>query len=229
MKPSYPFALALFLALLGMRSSPLWAGPNENAKMILHIVPVVKKTPVGCGNPLPKEPTAVRTAGAVDPQGYYAYVLVTDYDVRRGLAGVQFGISYDDSANYGVDILSWQSCALYEWPMDGWPASETGDLLTWNQAEDCQEKVPLPVGFFYVIAYSPDRLKLIPRPVDGLSRVAVCGIEAGMNGTDLLDSLFPENLGWVDFGGGKGYNPWDPSQNIREVQKRFQPIKNGQR
>jgi hypothetical protein len=226
-KPRYPLALALFLALGPLLSTPLSAGPNANAKMILHIVPAVKKTPVGCGNVLPKEPTGVTTAGNVDPQGYYAYVLVADYDVRRGMAGTQFGISYNDSAEAGIDILSWQSCALYEWPMDSWPASETGNLLTWNQAEDCQEKMPLPVGFFYVIAYSPDRLKIIPRPVDGLTRVAVCGIESGMKETDMVDDLVPENLGWVDFGGGKGYNPWDPAQNLKEV--RFKPIKSNQR
>lgn len=227
MKPSYPLVLALFLALPGLLSGPASAGPNANAKMILHIVPAVKKTPVGCNNVLPKEATAVVTAGNVDPQGYYAYVLITDYDVRRGLAGAQFGISYDDSANSGVDVLSWQSCALYEWPMDGWPASDTGNLLTWNQAEDCQEKMPLAVGFFYVIAYSPDRLKIIPRPVDGLTRVAVCGIQSGMKERDMVDDLIPENMGWVDFGGDKGYNPWDATQNLKEI--KFKPIKNRQR
>jgi len=223
-KPSYPLVLALFLALPGcLLSTRALAGPNVNAKMILHIVPAVKKTPVGCGNPLPKEPTGVTTAGNVDPQGYYAYVLITDYDVRRGMAGTQFGISYNDSEKVGVDILSWQSCALYEWPMDSWPASDTGNLLTWNQAEDCQEKLPLPVGFFYVIAYSPDRLKLIPRPVDGLTRVAICGIQSGMKETDMVDDLDIDNLGWVDFGGNKGYNPWDPAQNRKKV--KFTPIK----
>lgn len=227
MKPSYPLVLTLLALLSGSLQSPAGAGPNSNAKLILHIVPAVKKTPVGCGNALPKEPAGVVTAGNVDPQGYYVYVLVTGYDVRRGLSGVQFGISYDDSLKSGVDVLSWQSCALYEWPMDSWPDADTGNLLTWNQAEDCQEKMPLPVGFFYVVAYSPDRLKIIPRPVDGLTRVAVCGIESGMKETDLVDDLVPENLGWVDFGGGKGYNPWDPAQNLKEV--KFHPIKNDQR
>lgn len=227
MKPSYPLVLALLVLLLGSLESPAGAGPNINAKLILHIVPAVKKTPVGCGNALPKDPGGVVTAGNVDPQGYYVYVLVTGYDVRRGLSGVQFGISYDDSLKSGVDVLSWQSCALYEWPMDSWPDAETGNLLTWNQAEDCQEKMPLPVGFFYVVAYSPDRLKIIPRPVDGLTRVAVCGIESGMKETDMVDDLVPENMGWVDFGGGKGYNPWDPAQNLKLV--KFPLLKNDQR
>jgi hypothetical protein len=225
MKRRYPLALGLLVALGGLFPTLSLAGPNADAKLILHLVPATKKSPIGCGNALPKEPTTVVTKGGLEPQGYYAYVLVTDYDTRRGVAGVQFGISYDDSTKSGVDVLSWQSCALYEWPMDSWPASDTGNLLTWNQAEDCQDKVPLPVGFFYVIAYSPDRLKLIPRPVDGLARVAVCGIDAATKEKDLVDDLVPENLGWADFGGGKGYNPWDPAQNLKNIQKHFKPIK----
>jgi hypothetical protein len=209
-----------------MLHGPAQAGPNANGKMILHVVPAVKKTPVGCGNTLPKEATGIATHGDVNAQGYYVYVLVTDYDLRRGIAGVQFGVSYDDSSDSGVDVLSWQSCALYEWPMDGWPASDNGNLLTWNQADDCQDKMPLVVGFFYVVAHSPDRFKIIPRPVDGLARVAICGIESHMKEKDMVDDLILENLGWVDFGGNKGYNPWDPNQNLKEVQKRFQPIKN---
>ena len=228
MKPCHPLrAVLLFLACL--LPSAAAAGPNAKAKMILHAVPAVKKTPVGCANALPKEAPGIVTAGDVDTQGYYVYVLVTDQDLRRGVAGVQFGISYDDSAESGVDILSWQSCALYEWPMDGWPASDNGNLLTWNQADDCQDKTPLVVGFFYVVAHSPDRLKIIPRPVDGLARVAVCGIESSMKEKDMVDDFIPENLGWVDFGGGKGYNPWDPEQNLEILRKKFQPIKSGDR
>jgi hypothetical protein len=158
----------------------------------------------------------------MSPQSYYGYVLITDFDLNQGLAGVQFGISYDDSAKHGVDILSWQSCALYEWPMDGWPASETGNLLTWNQAEDCQEVAPLSVGFFYLTAYSPDRLKLIPRPVDSMACVAVCGLTASKT-KELVDVLKPESLGWVDFGEGSGYNPWDPKQDLGKL--KFKPFK----
>jgi hypothetical protein len=47
------------------------------------------------------------------------------------------------------------------------------------------------------------------------------------NTKELVDTVKPENMGWVDFGdcGGTGYNPWDPDQNREELQKRFKPIK----
>jgi len=54
----------------------------------------------------------------------------------------------------------------------------------------------------------------------------VCGLTAS-NNKDLVDTIIPENLGWVDFGGGKGYNPWDPDQNLKTIQKRFRPLKSG--
>ena len=224
MKFPHPLAVGLAAVLAAGLPEPSQAGPNANAKIILHLVPVVARRSVGCYSNIPKDSKSPVTAGDLKPQSYYAYVLVADFNAQEGLAGVQFGISYDDSAKVGVDIHSWQSCALYEWPMDAWPASETGNLLTWNQAEDCQEKDPLSVGFFYLTAYSVDRFKLIPRPVDNLAVVAVCGLTAS-NNKDLVDTIIPENLGWVDFGGGKGYNPWDPGQNLKNLQKRFKPLK----
>lgn len=216
--------LLLILAL----GSVLWvvpalSGPNPDVKLILHLVPTENRRGHSCYTDIPGGPTEVLTKGDLYPQHYFAYVMITDFSSKYGVAGVQFGISYDDSVKSGVDITSWQTCTLYEWPLDEWPASETGNLLTWNQAEDCQEKFPLPVGYFYLTAYSPDRMKLIPRSVDGLARVAVCGVST-VNAEDMVDNVKAENLGWLDFGGEDGYNPWDPEQNLENLQKRFKPI-----
>jgi hypothetical protein len=125
-----------------------------------------------------------------------------------------------------VDILFWQNCALYEWPVDEWPdRSGTGNLLTWNMVNDCQVKVPIPVGFFFLTAYSPDRLKLIPRPVDGLAKVAVCGVSETVKAGETSNDVDIDNLGWVDFGEGDGYNPWDPEKNLKNLRNRsFKPI-----
>jgi hypothetical protein len=215
--------LFFVLTALTFASAPVLAGPNEDAKLVLHVVPTETRRGGGCFSDLPEDAKDLSTAAKLHPQNYFAYVLITDFSIQRGLAGVQFGISYDDSVGRGVDITSWQNCALYQWEMENWPASGTGNLLTWDQAEDCQETAPLPVGFFFLTAYSEDRLKLIPRPVDGLARVAMCGLTVGRKTT--LDNIKAENLGWIDFGKGPGYNPWDPEQNLLNIQKRFQPIK----
>jgi hypothetical protein len=219
-------ALLLLALLLPAAPPRAVAGPNPDFKLFLHLVPVESRRGLTCFTHVPKTAAETVTQGDLYPQHYIAYVLISDFNPVRGVAGVQFGISYDDSAQSGVDIQSWQSCALLEWPMDDWPASDTGNLLTWNQAEDCQDKAPIPVGYFYLTAYTPDRLKIIPRPVDGLARIAVCGITTTtQTEKDLVDNATEANMGWVDFGGGKGYNPWDPEQNMKTLEKRFKPIK----
>jgi hypothetical protein len=218
--------LALVLALLVLAPAPsAFAGPNKDVKLVLHAVPTAKLAGTTCFTGLPEGPKDVVTEGKLAPQDYLVYVLITDFDVNAGIAGVQFGITYDDSTGSGIDIHQWQTCTLYEWPMDAWPDDGTGNLLTWNQADDCQDKAPIPVGFFFLTAHSPDRLKLIPRPVDGLARVAVCGISQQARPGETVNNVKAENLGWIDFGEGPGYNPWDPDQNLQNIQKRFKTIK----
>jgi hypothetical protein len=225
--------LSLCLALLvgsmmiaGPAPGRATAGVSPDAKIVVHLVPVekrVKRMNI-CGRHGVEGLSDVVTRGETG-QGYLAYVLVTDFDTETGIAGAQFGISYNDSAEVGVDIIYWQNCTLYEWPMDGWPGSETGNLLTWNQMSDCQGTEPLVIGLFHLTAHSQDRFKIIPRPVDGLARLAACGVNS-INSNDKLDTLKPENLGWVDFGSGDGYNPWDPEQNLIELRNKFKPIRN---
>jgi len=217
-----PLVLAIGL-LLAWTAGPAVAGPNPDFKLILHLVPMPeKKREINCFAKLPKTAAEVVTKGELN-QEYLVYVLITDFSPKEGVAGVQFGISYNGAPNEGVDMTGpWKTCTLYQWPMEDWPASNTGNLLTWNQSEDCQEKSPLPVGFFTVTAYSPDRLKIIPRPVDGMARIATCGVKM-VNPGDKVDSAKLECLGWADFGGPDGYNPWDPSQIPKNI--KFSPIK----
>ena len=225
--------LAHVLALLGFALTlvtlapppPTFAGPNKDVKLVLHAVPTAKLAGSTCFSALPEGSKDVTTEAKLAPQDYLVYVLITDFDTNAGVAGVQFGITYDDSTGSGLDINQWQTCTLYEWPMDNWPDSGTGNLLTWNQADDCQAKAPIPVGFFFVTAHSADRLKLIPRPVDNLARVAICGISQQARPGETVNNVKIENLGWIDFGKGPGYNPWDPDQNLLNIQNRFKPIK----
>jgi hypothetical protein len=214
-------AVLVLAGTLGVPSGPVSAGPNENAKLLFHLVPTKKGKKLNCTTPGVQTAAEVVTRGELE-QEYLVYVLITDFVPEDGITGVQFGISFDDAEESGVDILAWQHCTLYEWPMDGWPGTDTGNLLTWHQLDDCQRSIPLVVGYFTVTAYSADRFKLIPRPADGLARVAACGLN-NVNAPERLDNIKLENLGWVDFGGNAGYNPWDPEQNLLKVQEQFKP------
>ena len=125
-----------------------------------------------------------------------------------GVAGVQFGIDYDGANGAGCDVSSWRSCADLEFQGTGWPGDYTGNLVTWDFGDNCQlgEDVgglaPVLVGVFEVITYSGDTFSIIPRPVDGLAKVADC--TAAEN--DLTGNV-PSALGTVTFGAGTGYNP----------------------
>ncbi len=211
------------LAVASILPVPSRASDNPNVKLILHLVPVDDVKHVTCVSHKVSTFKDVITKGDLN-QDYYAYVILADYDTTIGMAGVQFGISYNDTLDAGVDIDAWQHCVLLEWPMDEWPGANSGNLLTWSQWSYCQHIIPLVVGYFTLTAHSPDRLKLIPRPVDGLARTVACGINS-INSAQKLDDIKPENLAWLDFGGGEGYNPWDPGQNLLNLKKRFTPIK----
>lgn len=208
-------SVLLVLLLLGTLTGtvrPARAGRNPNAKFVIHLVPFTNRST--CLNGRVETPAAVVTRGDLYPTKYIAYVLIVDGTPGVGLAGCQFGISYNDSTNKGVDILDWTECSLFNWPEQGWPDSGTGNLLTWNQQTDCDTTGIRVVGYFTLVAYSPDRLSVIVRPSDHKAAVAACGTTNITPDAESVDRIVPENLGFVDFGGGPGYNPWDPKQNL---------------
>lgn len=202
----------LFLLALGFHvPEPAEAGKNPNAKLILHLVPYSNKNT--CLNGQPGSAAEVVTKGDLYPARYTAYVIIVDGSTA-GFSGCQFGIAFNDTLNRGVDINEWQECSLFNWPMPGWPVeSRTGNLLTWNQDNDCDTSGVRVAGYFDLTAHSPDRFSIIVRPVDGKAAVASCGITPASR-NEVIDLIPAENMGFVDFGGGAGYNPWDPRQNL---------------
>lgn len=209
----------LFTALLALTVTgtpdPARAGRNPDTKMIVHLVPFSNRST--CLNGRLDKPEQAVTKGDLFPAKYIAYVLLADGAPGAGFAGCQFGIAYDDSSRRGVDILDWTECSLFNWPEPGWPDAGTGNMLTWNQQTDCDTTGMRVVGYFTVTAYSPDRLRLIPRPADGRAAVIACGIRNIDKDVDTIDKITPENLGFVDFGGGPGYNPWNPKENLSRL------------
>lgn len=196
-------------------ATPAIAGRNPNTKMVLHLVPFSNRST--CLNGRLDKPEQVVTKGDLFPAKYIAYVLIADATPGVGVTGCQFGIAYNDSAKSGVDILDWTECTLFNWPEADWPDSGTGNLLTWNQQTDCDTTGMRVVGYFTVAAYSPDRLSLIARPSDGRAAVIACGVTNIDKDSDTIDKVIPENLGFVDFGGGPGYNPWNPKENLARI------------
>jgi len=212
-----PWKPALLIgAVIGAWSSLALAGPNENAKIVVHLVSPTTKNACGRAQAQPSC-GAIVSQGSLFPSSYFAYVLAVDGDATAGISGVQFGINYIGAPGIGIDVESWTKCATLEFQMDGWPAPGTGTLLTWDAVNRCQRIEPggpgtgvvAVAGYFYCAAYTADTLTIIPRPVDLAAKVASCDAVE-----DTLDSptlhRVPSPLGFASFSMGAlvpGYNP----------------------
>lgn len=186
-------------ALLAGATTAL-AGENAGAKILVHVGSTTTKNQ--CTSQTPENCRDAVVTGNVGGF-YHLYVCVGNHSDSLGVAGVQFGVEYDANPNSGVDVFSWNQCATLEFAMDGWPNSQTGTIVTWDRANDCQYgPSTATVGYFYVGVYSPDRFILIPRPNDGFAKVADCN-----SSEDDLTLAAPSALGYADFAVGDGYNP----------------------
>lgn len=155
------------------------AGSNGNSNSVriaLHVLPPVSKTicppGTGSGRPPLDMPCSRFVSSVAEGAGVIAYVMALESDPVAGIAGVTFGIDYQDEPGRGVDIFGWTSCGDLQFPSDNWPAAGTGNLVTWNHVTNCQkntvpgfesEGVQAVAGAFYVYAYSLDLLQLTPR------------------------------------------------------------------
>src|SRR5512140_520149 len=169
-------ALLLFSSAVTVPAAPLNA--NDNARLAIHLLPAPSSSPCNRADAAPGC-AGILTNGGLAPNNYYACVLITNADAYLGLAGVQFGIAYDGRPGAGVDVFSWTHCGALEFASPGWPGSSTGNMITWDRINDCQRTEPAGpgtgvvalVGYFYMTAYSPDRLRIMPRPVDNMAKV----------------------------------------------------------
>lgn len=192
------------------------AGPNAAAKILLHILPTTSRNV--CARPGVDPPcTSIVTSGNVLPDVYFVYLLVADGDATEGISGLQCGIEYNPTIGAGVDVFGFTLCATLLFYSTGWPESGGGALITWDESLHCQRSEPAgpgtgvvaTAGYFYVGAYGPDDLKIIPRPRDGIAQVANCDrVEDVLVSATVNPARSP--LGFVSFGGGAGYAPCGP-------------------
>jgi len=200
-------AVGIFFCILPSASL---AGPNADAKILLHLLAPTTKGACSRAAASPACESMV-TAGDLYPVSYFAYVVVVDADSTQGVAGAQFGIEYNGTTQAGIDVHSWTNCANLEFAESGWPASSTGTLITWDTSTNCQMAQPSGpgvkaiAGYFYCTAYSADELQLIPRPSDSVAKIASC--------STLEDTISVAALGSCAFsveGASEGYNPCLP-------------------
>lgn len=201
--------------------------PPEPRKpaIVLHVADAGPKN--SCES-VPVDLEDVVTAADVDAENgasYFVYVIgvpeipdISEVSVKPpGLGGIQLGISHDEAP--ALNVSGWTSCAAMEFPAEGWPASGTGNTMTWLSHCD-QER--LVAGYFLVTAYAPSTLSIAPFPPTGKIKTADCSSAE----TVLDHSLGIDRTGWISFGGGSrgidtdGCNPiLTPCSDITAVER----------
>jgi hypothetical protein len=169
------------------------AAGNANAKIMLHAL--AKTTKNQCLRPANIPATCSAYDPGVNnlalyPTNYFAYALVVNGSQTEGIAGAQFGLSYQGGVDplggfTPISVYGWTLCATLEFssPSPAWPNPGSGNLVTWN-ATGPQCTAPPGnatigavgvAGYFYMAAYETSLFRLIPRPADGVAKVANCG------------------------------------------------------
>ena len=207
----------LFAVIPGLLSSVAQAGTNDQAKIAVHLrAPVSKGSPCTALPPPPCNPgeSNLNVQGSIG-SAYHLYLLVLDGNPISGVAGASLGISYNDSLGRGLDVYSWSRCADLEFPGGpegvNWPASGSGNVLTWDSSTHCQNRsasgdnnagVSAILGVFYVYAYSNDVFSVTRREYVPSPDFAVSDCVSFQS-----NPAFPENAGQIGFGSEQGRDP----------------------
>ena len=171
---------------LGLASVAL-AGENANAGISLHVTkPTAKATQCSSFSfqQNATDPFDERGLPCNGGQGTFdVWIVVCNGSDSVGLAGAEFGIEYDGASGSGVDVTGWQACSDLEFPQDDWPASGSGNLVTWATCQTTNlvttgnptGKTAYAVcGVFQVAVFGQDQMTITPRPVSGYMKVADC-------------------------------------------------------
>ena len=195
------FALVPGLAIFALCSS-VSAGPHAGGVLILDDGPDL----VGCEDlshlcPYVEEHDPLVDCASANPHfdSEYGYGLWTIYAAfpegsSPRLAGLTFGVDYDDSA---ILVGAYESCGDFELSTSDWPLPGSGDAVTWVEAQTTQVvRVYVFGGYEY---YGLDTsFDLVPHPILG---------------ADFADDDIPSNLdpiadfGRLGFNGNPGYLP----------------------
>lgn len=210
--------LLLVLAWLPVLASPAVAS-NQDVRFLFHLVEVQ-----GEGDACAQRPTDVPCTEAVThgelETPYYAYLMVARGDTAAGIQGITFGIAYRP----GIEIQDWMSCTTgLQFPTDNWPASCSGNIMTWILPRDCQRStvpgyesqgVLAIAGVFRLVAHDDwATLRIANHPAfgdEGL-QVSDCSNEVLNLGVVLEGPVLYPPMGAVSFGTGWwDYNPCAP-------------------
>jgi hypothetical protein len=215
--------LLVACSTLGLASVAL-AGENANAGISLHLTSPTNKA-ANCTTSFTyktsgNDPFKYKTKDTECPGGesdWVCWLVVCNASDSVGVAGAEFGLDYDGADGSGADIEGWKLCADLEFPMDGWPAAGTGNLVTWEPSLNCQRNQLYPgvagsgfavIGYVNVHTYGSDVMEIVGRQVTGYLKVADCNaVEDDLTSVSGGGKNIVERGGRASFcGGGHPYS-----------------------
>ncbi len=137
-----------------------------------HVAPASGRYGSGCADSIPAC-GEFATAGPLMPQEVYVYVIALE-GAGAGISALEFGISYEEAAQSGLDVFQWFGCAAQEIPTRDWPAPGSGNTIFWQRGYDCLPGSQATAGYFHCGAYSADVLRFAPHPASEALRVVDC-------------------------------------------------------
>ncbi|TPW16698.1 MAG: hypothetical protein FD129_658 [bacterium] len=146
-------ALFLFAAIMPGVDLAVASTIDGQPKILLHVRPITVKNPCQ-GASLARCQDAV-TGGMINVP-YHVFVLAA------------LGDSILHAGEGGATLEFTQ-------PNPVWPSPGGGTIITWDAVNNCQTGEVAVAGYFYMTAYDPATMRIIPRPVDQISKVASCG------------------------------------------------------
>lgn len=126
---------------------------------------------------------------------YFAYILVAGHDATSGIHEIKFAVDFARGTGEGVDIFTWTTCATSLGAAD-WYVSGAGNQIRWD---DCPKADVAVAGYFYMTAYTPGKIGIVPPPGEGPATLTNCGgqpVEIPIG-----------HLGFAGFGDQQGCNP----------------------
>ncbi len=204
--------LAAFAALLAA-AAPAAAQANRDVTIGLYLEEAGSQPNCNKIKLLDCDDSSIQVTGELNT-AYYAFLCVFNGDASEGISGLQCGLRFNDARNVGVEIESWRSCADLEYPQSGWASrSGVGNRILWSNNVHCQQEEPGGIGqgvtavggYFYLSAYSPDQLEVVPWKGTGYGeglRVTNCA-----NAETELEDAAGGSLGFSDDGSVKGSLP----------------------
>ncbi len=179
--------------------------PGHPAAILLHLGPEAPNRI--CLELFDADEIVTSGQGSAEGVSYRAYVVGTP-DSRgpdNGLTGFRLGIEYAGFEPEDLRIDGWTLCATLDFPTADWPASESGNTMTWSR-NNCQVRELVVAGYFDVTVFGSAVMRARPYPDTDVAKLASCA------GAELDIDVDAVNLGWVSLNGpgaaiGGGCNP----------------------